>query len=271
MGFLSDLAGGLVGQFLGNSVNNHSAKQNAELEAKLQRENWEYMQKNKHQFEVQDLRNAGLNPILSAGAGSAVSAPSISGDSHESNSNTFTTAKQFRLAEKELSIQEKNAEIELKKANTQEILAKSQALSLTAQAGFYNAGSALQYAQKDEISHNILLNYSRFAQDVKESDSRINLNNVTAQDIATLTPYKRNLMTQQAQEIVANLGVTARDIKLLDKQLFGLSAQYRDEYLRSWIGEILTKAGFYGQDISNLVSPVTNTVKFLIGRSKGGK
>ncbi len=52
------IAGSLVSGVFGRS--------NAKKEAGLARDNWTYQQSNAHQLEVQDLKNAGLNPILSA-------------------------------------------------------------------------------------------------------------------------------------------------------------------------------------------------------------
>lgn len=59
--------GGAASLLGGASANAASAK-----EAKLNREFQERMARNKHQYEVKDLRAAGLNPILSAHAGAAV-------------------------------------------------------------------------------------------------------------------------------------------------------------------------------------------------------
>lgn len=69
---------GVVGNLIGGSMQAHSASKQAELEARLQRENWEYAQKNAHQFEVEDLKNAGLNPILSANHSQLASMPAVS-------------------------------------------------------------------------------------------------------------------------------------------------------------------------------------------------
>lgn len=81
MSFLSSAAGAIVsavGNLIGGSMQAHSASKQAELEARLQRENWEYAQKNAHQFEVEDLKNAGLNPILSANHSQLASMPAVS-------------------------------------------------------------------------------------------------------------------------------------------------------------------------------------------------
>ena len=62
---LASIAGGLFGS--------HSAKKQQERAAQLQLNSWIYQQKNAHQFEVQDLQKAGLNPILSATGGQIAS------------------------------------------------------------------------------------------------------------------------------------------------------------------------------------------------------
>ena len=62
---------------IGGLLASHSAKKNAELQARLQRENWIYEQSHAHQLEVQDLKDAGLNPILSATNGQMASNMSV--------------------------------------------------------------------------------------------------------------------------------------------------------------------------------------------------
>ncbi|WP_304267990.1 hypothetical protein [Phascolarctobacterium succinatutens] len=70
MGFLS----GLIGTAVSTLAGHWSAKQNA----KIARDQWAYQQSNAHQLEVQDLRNAGLNPILSASNSQIASMPQVS-------------------------------------------------------------------------------------------------------------------------------------------------------------------------------------------------
>lgn len=59
---------------LGSALFSHSAASKA---FDRQKELWEYMQSNAHQLEVQDLRKAGLNPILSATNSQLASMPSV--------------------------------------------------------------------------------------------------------------------------------------------------------------------------------------------------
>ena len=70
----TELAGGLLGGAL------NSAYQRSQLRQQVaaQKELWAYQQQNAHQYEVEDLRNAGLNPILSATNSQIASMPSVS-------------------------------------------------------------------------------------------------------------------------------------------------------------------------------------------------
>lgn len=71
----------LGGALLGGLLNKSSAKSQAQQNADLSRENWIYQQSNAHQLEVQDLKNAGLNPILSATNSQMAGMSPVSGQS----------------------------------------------------------------------------------------------------------------------------------------------------------------------------------------------
>lgn len=136
---VGSLFGSAAGKWLGNQIDMSSAKELADYQAKLQRENWQFQQSNAHQFEVGDLRKAGLNPILSATnsqmAGmSSVSTPfSSSGDL----STSISTGKQlainkkqmeyeYEIAGKKISIDEMNSATELLRAQNEKALIASQ-------------------------------------------------------------------------------------------------------------------------------------------------
>lgn len=104
MGLLGSIAGavgGLFGAITGRSNASHASD--------LQRDNWIYQQSNAHQLEVQDLRNAGLNPILSAtnsqmaGMGSA---PSTSDNGVGSAVTNAITNLQIESMRKDLRLKE---------------------------------------------------------------------------------------------------------------------------------------------------------------------
>lgn len=91
MGFLSGLLGTAVSTLAGH----WSAKQNA----KIARDQWAYQQSNAHQLEVQDLRNAGLNPILSASNSQIASMPQVSDNGAASASaNMLSSALQAAVS-----------------------------------------------------------------------------------------------------------------------------------------------------------------------------
>ena len=91
MGFLS----GLIGTAVSTLAGHWSAKQNA----KIARDQWAYQQSNAHQLEVQDLRNAGLNPILSASNSQMASMPQVSDNGAASASaNMLSSALQASVA-----------------------------------------------------------------------------------------------------------------------------------------------------------------------------
>lgn len=100
IGDLLDFGSGALGIY--NDLTGNSAKQQMELmryQTLLQNESWKYQMSNRHQFEVGDLRNAGLNPILSANSGGAISAGIPNGalaDSDSARSGARTNAQLAR-------------------------------------------------------------------------------------------------------------------------------------------------------------------------------
>lgn len=91
MGFLS----GLVGTAVSTLAGHWSAKQNA----KIQRDQWNYQQSNAHQLEVQDLKNAGLNPILSASNSQMASMPQVSDNGASgASANVISSALQAAVS-----------------------------------------------------------------------------------------------------------------------------------------------------------------------------
>lgn len=95
MGFGSDALG------LFNDLTGNSAKVQKELmayQAQLQNASWKYQMSNRHQLEVGDLRNAGLNPILSANSGGSVAAGIPNGSLADSDSARYGARSSAALA-----------------------------------------------------------------------------------------------------------------------------------------------------------------------------
>lgn len=77
--------GSFITDAASSAFNAHLGRQNARNNAALSRENWAYMQSNAHQLEVQDLKDAGLNPILSATNSQIAGMGSVSGQNGSSD------------------------------------------------------------------------------------------------------------------------------------------------------------------------------------------
>lgn len=95
VGFGSDALG------LYHDLTGNSAKQQMELmryQTQLQNESWKYQMSNRHQFEVGDLRNAGLNPILSANSAGGIAAGIPNGALADSDSARYGARTNARLA-----------------------------------------------------------------------------------------------------------------------------------------------------------------------------
>ena len=186
-----DVFGSLAGGLIGSVFGGNSAKK----QAALQRQNWSYQQQNAHQFEVGDLKAAGLNPILSAtnsqiaGMGSA---PSTSDNGVGAGVTNSITAALTRQA---------NVEIEKTKADIALIEAKANATN--ARTNAITAG-----IHGDDISKA----NERYDADTANIKSDTRLKNVTA-DYTSAKQSNEAKLTQAEFERIQN------DIRIANKKL----------------------------------------------------
>lgn len=186
-----DVFGSLAGGLIGSAFGSNSAKK----QAALQRQNWAYQQQNAHQFEVGDLKAAGLNPILSAtnsqiaGMGSA---PSTSDNGVGAGVTNSITAALTRQA---------NVEIEKTKADIALIEAKANATN--ARTNAITAG-----IHGDDISKA----NERYDADTANIKSDTRLKNVTA-DYTSAKQSNEAKLTQAEFERIQN------DIRIANEKL----------------------------------------------------
>lgn len=104
MSWLSNTLGSVAGSLLGSSVQNHYNSANAAQANAWNVENY----KHRYQWAVEDMRKAGLNPILAAtnGIGGSISGASAASVGMSDIGSTMNSAKAASAAER----QAKNAE-----------------------------------------------------------------------------------------------------------------------------------------------------------------
>lgn len=119
-----------LGSFLGHVASSafdaHTQRQNMVKQLNLQKELFQYENTNKHQFEVQDLKAAGLNPILSATNGSALGVGGVGLGSSIGTDNPYNSAKALDMQRKQMSIEQQNADSQTKNAGSNALLAGTQ-------------------------------------------------------------------------------------------------------------------------------------------------
>ncbi len=104
MSWLSNTLGSIAGSVLGSAVQDHYNSAGAEQQNKWNVENY----KHRYQWATEDMRNAGLNPILAAtnGIGGSISGASAASVGMSDIGSTMNSAKAASAAER----QAKNAE-----------------------------------------------------------------------------------------------------------------------------------------------------------------
>lgn len=104
MSWLSDTLGSIAGSVLGSAVQNHYNSANAAQANAWNVENY----KHRYQWAVEDMRNAGLNPILAAtnGIGGSIAGASAASVGMSDIGSTMNSARSASAAES----QAKNAE-----------------------------------------------------------------------------------------------------------------------------------------------------------------
>ena len=241
MSFLGDIAGaaaiGAVSSIYGSNQANSAAFQMQANSLAAQKESMQ----NRHQWEVEDLRKAGLNPILSAinSAGGVVSGatgnttgPDIAGALNKI-ANSALMRKQTELLEKDLQVKQDNAKANLTNADANQI--NAQAKMIEAHNDQIKTNSAVEYNNANISYLGAMTNYTKQKQEnetamnkmqIKEIDQRI-INSV--QELAAKVVYlqktgdaalmsanaaQRNAAAQELMaQVAAENGVSLRQLQ----------------------------------------------------------
>ena len=260
MSFLTNLAGSLFGNALGNAVNSafdlNSYEKKAEIDYNYTKKLWDYQMQHKHQLEVGDLEAAGLNKILSATNGQAVSATPIGGSSGNNDSNLGTTAMQLAVDQQRADIEKTeaetnryNAETERIRSDTDKFRAGNEAERIKVQNLLDFAGIDLSramtgktVAESEKLYQDIANSIEITEATVRQLDSGTALNYKQIDKLGEEMKYLMALKTEHgmsAQKIAFETEKLKRD--LADKK-----PQYQREVLEGFIGRNLYKASVYG-------------------------
>lgn len=262
MSLFGSAAGAIAGGVLGGITGSFSARQNAALALK----NWKYQQSHAHQLEVEDLKNAGLNPILSATNSQLAGMSSVSGSDYGVG-QAFSSALQAAMERKsKQELQANDLEIERMKlendklrigiqrdeADAQIAKWKSEGKLLDIQADYTSSkqvNEANESAIRVQYIANKISNENKLTDaEVSKLYSGIALDSATIDKLAAdtkLSIERSNLTYWEKVELITNLSDSTAKLKRM-------TAQQQLDYLSTGYGETSHKFGFG----LKLVSPI---------------
>lgn len=148
-GFLGNLAGNVLGKFASSAIDSHYSGQVIDRQLNAQKELFEFENRNKHQFEVEDLKAAGLNPILSATNGNAIGVGGVSAPNWTSDDDIFSPSAARALQEKQISVQDTQAKAAAMNAEAAMIQAHNGQVSSSAKANLDNTSAEIAWMKAD--------------------------------------------------------------------------------------------------------------------------
>lgn len=214
--------GGLLGTAVSALAGHWSAKQNA----KISRDQWAYQQSNAHQLEVQDLKNAGLNPILSASNSQMASMPQVSDNGAASASaNVISSALQASVSKQNAKLQaevegqridneRKRLELDKERYGFQNRLDASQ-ISLNEGLAKYTSSKMLNETQLN------LANIERIRNDIEIANKKL------PYEIDNIVANTQNARAT-ADYMLSMVKLNAAKVKLTDKQREQIEADLKD-------------------------------------------
>lgn len=246
MSFLGDIAGAVIGA--GSSIwgANQSNSAAFEMQANSINAQRESMQ-NRHQWEVEDLRKAGLNPILSAtnsaggsisGATANVTAPDISGALNKIANSAFAK-KQIELLEKELQVKQDNAKANLTNADANQI--NSQARMIEAHNDQVKTNSAVEYNNANISYLGAMTNYTKQKQENETAMNKMQISEIQQRITNSVQELAAKIVYLQKTGDAALMSASAAQRNAAAQELMAQVAQQNGISLRQLQGALTQK------------------------------
>ena len=246
MSFLGDIAGAVIGA--GSSIwgANQSNSAAFEMQANSINAQRESMQ-NRHQWEVEDLRKAGLNPILSAtnsaggsisGATANVTAPDISGALNKIANSAFAK-KQTELLEKELQVKQDNAKANLTNADANQI--NSQARMIEAHNDQVKTNSAVEYNNANISYLGAMSNYTKQKQENETAMNKMQISEIQQRITNSVQELAAKIVYLQKTGDAALMSASAAQRNAAAQELMAQVAQQNGISLRQLQGALTQK------------------------------
>jgi DNA-binding phage protein len=246
MSFLGDIAGAVIGA--GSSIWGANQANSAafEMQANSINAQRESMQ-NRHQWEVEDLRKAGLNPILSAtnsaggsisGATANTTGPDISGALNKI-ANSALMKKQTELLEKDLQVKQDNAKANLTNADASQI--NAQAKMIEAHNDQLKTNSAIELNSANIGYLGAMTNYTRQKQENETAMNKMQIKEIDQRIVNSIQELAAKVVYLQKTGDAALMSASAAQRNAAAQELMAQVAQQNGISLRQLQGALTQK------------------------------
>lgn len=156
LSWLGNFFGNIAGKYISSAMDSHFSHKKIQEQLAAQKSLFEFENRNKHQFEVDDLRAAGLNPMLSATNPSAIGVGGVTAPNWTSDDDVYGSAVQMAQQSKSLDIQEKQANAAALNAEAALIQAHNSEVASSAKANLDNTNASIAWMKADTELQNLV-------------------------------------------------------------------------------------------------------------------